>query len=70
MAESEGTHAGGEGNLTLPPPGGRGHPGSAHPGFSPGSETVGRRSAAPPAREGQPSADPGWPGTKSHNMLR
>ena len=68
MAESEGTHAGGEGNPTLPPPGGRGHPGSARPGLSPGSETVGRRSAAPPAREGQPSADPGWPGAKSHSI--
>ena len=68
--QSEGTHAGGEGNLTLPPPGGRGHPGSARPGFSPGSETVGRRSAAPPAREGQPSADPGWPGAKSHSGVR
>ena len=70
MAESEGTQAGGEGNLTLPPPGGRGPPGSARPGFGPGNETVGRLSAAPPAREGQPSADPGWPGANSHSGVR
>ena len=52
MAESEGTQAGGEGNLTLPPPGGREPQGSARPGFGPGSETVGAALGGPAGQGG------------------